>query len=263
MTTAALRAEWIKLRTVRSTTWSLLALVGVSVLFTAIATSESHTEGGRPGAPVDNDIVLNSLTGLWFGQIAAAVLAVLAITSEYSTRMIRTTFAAMPRRRMLLGAKAALAGVVVFVVGLGASVACFLIGQPILRGNGFTQENGYPTVSLGDGEALRAVVGAAAYLGVLAVFSLGVSAILRHTAGAITAVLVVVLGPVIATGLVPSHIGEVLEKYSLMGAGLSLQQTGSAPKEIPLEPAWGLAVVGAYGAAALVLALWSIGRRDA
>ena len=105
-TPQALRSEWVKLRTVRSTFWSLLLLVGVSILFTSFLTGGSSTEGGSPGNGGDNDIVLDSLAGFWFGQIAAAVLAVLAITSEYSTRMIRTTFAANPRRRSVLVAKA-------------------------------------------------------------------------------------------------------------------------------------------------------------
>jgi ABC-2 type transport system permease protein len=247
----ALRAEWVKFRTVRSTAWSLLTLVGVSVLFTAFATSGSTTEGGSPGNPGDNDIVLDSLAGIYFGQIAVAVLAVLTITSEHSTRMIRTTFAANPRRHTVLAAKAVIVGVVGFVVGLATSVACFLVGQSFLRSNGFTYENGYPAVSLTDGEAFRAVVGTAFYLGVLAVFSLGVGAILRHTAGAITAVLAVVLAPVIAIG------------FPLMGAGLSILQTVERPDNIPLGWGAGIAVVAAYGATALLVALWSIGRRDA
>jgi ABC-2 type transport system permease protein len=263
VTTRALRAEWVKLRTVRSTVWALLAFAGISVLFTAWATSESHTEGGSPGRPGDNDIVLDSLAGLWFGQIAAAVLAVLVITSEYSTGLIRTTLAALPRRRLVLAAKALLVGAVILVVGFAASVACFLVGQWFLRGNGFVYENGYPAATLADGETFRAVAGSAAYLCALAVFSLGVGAILRHTAGAITVVLAVVLGPVIAIGFVPAHIADYLEKFSLMGAGISMQQTLEREDSIPLAPGWGLAVVCGYAAAAVLVALWSIGRRDA
>ncbi len=157
----ALRAEWIKLRSVRSTTWAILALVGVSVLFTAIATSESETSGGSPGNPGDNDIVLDSLQGVWFGQIAIAVLAVLAITSEYSTRLIRMTFAANPRRRAVLVAKTAVVAAIALVAGLATSVACFFVGQEILQGNGFTYENGYPAASLADGPTFRAVAGSA------------------------------------------------------------------------------------------------------
>lgn len=259
----ALRAEWIKLRTVRSTMWSLLTLAGVSVLFTAIACWESETVGGSPGRPGDNDIVLDSLAGIWFGQIAAAVLAVLAITSEYSSRMIRTTLAANPRRRTVLGAKTVVVGAVVAVVGLATSVTCFLLGQAILRGNGFTYENGYPAASLGDGPTLRAVAGSAVYLALLATFSLGLAAVLRHTAGAITSVLAVVLAPVIAIGFLPENLAEPLEKFSLMGAGISIQQTVERPDNIPIGPWAGLAVVSAYAAAALAVALWTIRKRDA
>jgi ABC-2 type transport system permease protein len=260
---AILRAEAIKLRTVRSTWWSLLLFVGVSVLFTAILCGGSTTQGGSPGHPGDNDIILDSLAGVWFGAIALAVLAVLAITSEYSTGMIRATLAASPRRRTVLAAKGALIGVVALVLGFAVTATCFTVGQELLHGGGFTYENGYPEVTLADHEAFRAVGLTGLFLGALALFSLGVGAILRHTAGAITAVLVILLAPPIAISLLPENLAEPLEKYSLMGAGLAMQQTVERPDNIPLEPGWGLAVVGAYAAVAMLAALWSIGRRDA
>jgi ABC-2 type transport system permease protein len=259
----ALRAEWLKLRTVRSTAWSLLVLVGFSVLFSALACWESETMGGSPGRPGDNDIVLDSLAGVWFGQIGAAVLAVLAITSEYSTGMIRTTFAASPRRRAVLAAKTTVVGALVLVVGLATCATCFLFGQEILQGNGFTYENGYPAQSLADGETFRAVAGSAVYLGLLAVFALGIGTIVRHTAGAITIVLVALLAPVVAIGFLPEHVAEWLEKSSLIGAGLAIQQTVERPDNIPIGPWGGLAVVAAYAAVAFLVALVSIGTRDA
>jgi ABC-2 type transport system permease protein len=259
----ALRSEWVKLRTVRSTFWSLLLLAGVSVLVTTFLTSGSSTQGGSPGFRGDNDIVRDSLAGVFFGQIAAAVLAVLVITSEYATRMIRTTFSATPRRRTVLVAKTAVVSAVVLVVGLATSVACFQVGQWILRGNGFNYEGGYPAVTLADDEALRAVLLSGAYLGLLAVFSVGVGAIVRHTAGAITIVLAVVLAPVIAVGFLPENVAEQVEKLSLMGSGLATQQTFDRPDNIQLSPSGGLLVVAAYGAVAFLVALWLIGRRDA
>jgi ABC-2 type transport system permease protein len=262
-TAPALRAEWLKFRTVRSTAWSLLLLVGVSVLFTAFVSAGSSTMGGSPDRPGDNDLVLESLSGVWFGQIAAAVLAVLVITSEYSTGMIRTSLAADPRRRTLLGAKAVVVGTVVLVVGFATSTACFLIGQQLFRRGGFVYENGYPAVSLADGEAFRAVVGTGAYLGLVAIFALAVGAIVRHTAGAITLVLAVVLAPVIAVGFLPESLAEPVEKSSLMAAGLAVQQTVDRPDNIPLSPWAGLAVGCAYAVGALLLALWLIARRDA
>lgn len=259
----AVRSEWVKLRTVRSTAWSLLLFVGVSVLFTSLLTSGSSTEGGSPGNPGDNDVILDSLAGIWFGAIAAAVLAVLVITSEYSTRMIRTTFAANPRRRTVLTAKTAVVGGLVLLVGLATSAACFQVGQWFLRGNGFNYEGGYPAVTLADREALRAVLLSGAFLGLLAVFSLGIGAILRHTAGAITVVLAVLLAPVIALDFLPENIADWVEKASLMGAGLALQQTVERPDNIPLSPGAGLLVVVAYAVVPLLVALWLVGRRDA
>ena len=214
----ALRAEWLKLRTVRSTAWSLLTLVGVSILFSALACWESETMGGSPGRPGDNDIVLDSLAGIWFGQIGAAVLAVLVITSEYSTGMIRTTFAASPRRRAVLAAKATVVGALVLVVGLATCATCFLFGQEILQGNGFTYENGYPAQSLADGRCFARSPAAPSISAMLAVFSLGVGAILRHTAGAITIVLAVVLAPVIAIGFLPGARRRVVREVLADGS---------------------------------------------
>jgi ABC-2 type transport system permease protein len=259
----ALRAEWLKLRTVRSTAWSLVALVAVSVLLSALAGWESETQGGSPGHPGDNDLVVDSLAGILFGQIGAAVLGVLAITGEYGSGTIRTTFAANPRRRTVLAAKSLVVGAVVLVVGLATSAACFLVGQSLLRSNGFTYENGYPALSLVDREPFRAVACTGLCLALLAVFSLGVGAILRHTAGAITLVLALVLAPVIAISFLPDSVADHVEKASLLAGGLATQQTVERPDAIPLTPWEGLGVVGAYAAVALLLALWLIGRRDA
>jgi len=259
----ALRSEWVKLRTVRSTFWSLLLLAGVSVLFTVASTSGSSTEGGSPGMPGDNDIVLESLQGVWFGLIAAAVLAVLAITSEYSTGMIRTTFAANSRRRGVLAAKAAVVSTVVLVVGLATSAACFQLGQWILRGNGFDYQGGYPAVTLTDWEAIRAVVGTDICLGLFAVFALGIGAIVRHTAAAITIVLAVMLAPAIAAPLLPQGAGDQVARFSFLGAGLAVEQTVDRSDNVPLSPGGGLVVVTAYAAVGLLVALWLIGRRDA
>ena len=258
----ALRSEWVKLRTVRSTAWSLLVFVGISILFTSLLTSGSSTEGGSPGHGGDNDIVLDSLAGVWFGAIAAAVLAVLVITSEYSTGMIRTTLAANPRRRTVLAAKTVIVGGVVLVLGLATSAACFHIGQWFLRGNGFNYDGGYPAVTLADHEALRAVLGTGVYLGLLAVFALGVGAVLRHTAAAITVVLAALLAPVIALNFLPDSIADWVEKYCLMGAGLAIQQTVVRDDSIALSPERGLLVAAAYAAVPLLAALWLIGRRD-
>jgi ABC-2 type transport system permease protein len=112
-----------------------------------------------------------------------------------------------------------------------------------------------------DGYALRAVVASGLYLALLAVFSLGLGTILRHTAGAITLVLALLLGPVIAISFLPESVAEWFEKFSLMGAGIAGQQTVVRDDAIPLGPWEGLGVVAAYAAAALVVALYVIRMR--
>jgi hypothetical protein len=177
--------------------------------------------------------------------------------------MIRTTLAANPRRRTVLVAKTVVVGTLVLAAGLATSTACFQVGQWFLRGNGFNYEGGYPAVTLADGEALRAVLCSGAFLALLAVFAIGIGAILRHTAAAITVVLAVLLAPVIALDFLPEGIADWVERSSLMGAGLAMQQTVERPDNIPLTSAEAILVVVAYAVVPLLVALWLIGRRDA
>ena len=137
------------------------------------------------------------------------------------------------------------------------------MGQWLLREGGFNYEGGYPAVTLADGEALRAVVGSGVYLGLLALFSLGVGAIVRHTAAAITIVLAAVLAPVIAIGFLPENLAEPLEKSSLMGAASRCSRPSSARTTSRSTPHRGWPSYCAYGVVTLLVALWVIGRRDA
>jgi ABC-2 type transport system permease protein len=258
----ALHAEWIKLRSVRSTAWALLAGFGLTLLFTWLVCASTTTTGGSPGRPGDNDIVKDSLAGVWVGQIAFVLLAVLALASEYSTGTIRTTFAANPRRPTVLLAKTAVLGGVVLLVALPTAAASFVLGQSLLRGNGFDYDGGYPEVTLADGEALRAVLGAAFYLTALALLTLGLTAVVRRTAAAISVALGLVFVPVIAVGLLPERAGEVVQSLSPAGAGLALQQTVDRDDNVPIAPAAGLAVLAAYALAFLAGAFWLVRRRD-
>ena len=169
------RAEWFKLRSLRSTTWTLLATVVGSLAVTVLATnSVQHRHGVSMGFDPTNQ----SLTGLALGSLAIGVLGVLAITAEYSSGTIRSTLAATPRRPVLLGAKAIVIGLVSLVVGEVLTFACFAIGQGVLSGRA-------PTASLGDPGVLRALVLTGAYLALLGLFGLALGVIIRHTAGAI------------------------------------------------------------------------------
>jgi hypothetical protein len=168
-----LRAEWTKLRSVRSTTWMLLAIVALPIAFGAVSTSTSHAEGLGPGDPKKENVVAISLAGIYFAQIAAIAFGVLAICGEYATGTIRATFAANPRRRRVLAAKAAIVGALVLGAAAVAALVAFYLGQAMVHGNGFDDEHGYPAASLADGATLRTVAIAAVYPVVLALLSLG------------------------------------------------------------------------------------------
>ena len=258
----ALRAEWIKLRSVRSTTWLVLAGFGLTILFTVLMCAGSTTTGGTPGHGGDNDIVRDSLTGIWVGQIAFVVLGVLAVGSEYSTGTIRATFAANPRRWTMLASKSALVGAVALACALPTVALSFLVGQWLLRGNGFNYEGGYPAVTLTDGPAFRAVAGTALYLTALALVALGLTAVLRSTAVAISVVLGLLFLPPILAGFLPEDVGEPLQKLTPV-IGLAVQQTTGRSDNLPAGPWAGLAAVFVWAAVSLVAALVLVRRRDA
>jgi hypothetical protein len=252
----AVRAEWTKLRSVRSTTWMLLAVAGLTIALGAVSCSTSHTQGGSPGNGGDDDIVMFSLAGVYLAQIAAVAFGVVAICSEYATGTIRATFAANPRRREVLAVKTTIVGALVLAAAATTTVAAFYIGQAILHTRGYTYDNGYPAASLADADTLRKVALATAYLPILAVLSLAVAAILRSTAAAISALLAVLFVPWIVGGLLPEHIGQAIEKATPM-VGIAAQEHGA-----PISPWTGFAVTVAWAVGALLIALWVVGRRD-
>jgi ABC-2 type transport system permease protein len=254
-----LRAEWTKLRTIRSTRWTLLAILGLTVGLSVFLAAGSSSTGG-PGHG-DNDIVRDSLVGVYLAQFAVMAFGVLAITSEYVTQMIQVTFTAMPRRGRVLFAKALLVGGAVLVVGLAASMTSFLVGQRILRDNGYAPP-GYPEWTLHDGPAQRAVFGSALLLTAIALLSLAVGAILRHSAAAISALLALLFVPLIFAPTLPEHTRELIQKAT-PGAGFAVQQTVARGDAIPIGHWTGLGVTFAWAAGALLPALFLIRRRDA
>jgi ABC-type transport system involved in multi-copper enzyme maturation permease subunit len=257
MAARVLLAEWTKLRTVRSTVWALLAVLGLTVGLSAFVCSALDTDAG---ALSDNDSIAPSVAGVYISQIAVVALAVLAITGEYASGMIRTSFTAVPRRREVLAAKALVLAAVTLVTGLAASLVSFLVGQPILAGNGFV------ATPLGDPEALRSVVGSGLYLAVLAMLGLGVGTVVRRPAGAISATLGLLFGPLVVAMFLPGQLQKAALDYGPMTAGLAIQLTkpaGIIAGTVPVAPWTGFAVFCAYAAVALLAAFWVIGRRDA
>jgi ABC-2 type transport system permease protein len=252
----AIHAEWTKLRTLASTGWLLL---GAVVLIVAVSATTVAAAAVAPGL----DPARLSLTGIQAGQAVVAILAVLVISNEYSTGMIRITLTAMPRRLTVLAAKAALVGGLVLAAGAAAVLACVLAGRLILAGRGFTPANGYQLMSLGNGPDLRAACGSVLYLALVALLALGIATAVRDSAAAIGGVLALLyLFPVAAVAVIKQHWQRHLEQIGPMTAGLYIQATVGV-RALPLAPWQGLGVLALWAAGALILGGLLLRFRDA
>jgi ABC-2 type transport system permease protein len=255
------RAEWTKLRTVRGTGWLLLGIVGGTVAVSAAIVFAQNA--GHCPAGCDLDPPRISLTGVYLGQIAVAVLAVLAVTGEYATGTIGTTLAATPRRGVLLLAKVAVVAAATLGAGALGVLGSFAAGRLILPANGFDRSNGHPPLSLADAATLRATVGTVLYLGLIALLGLGIGLAVRDTAVALTAVLALLyVLPLVAAMLSDEVWRERILKVAPMSAGLTIQATKHLDT-LPLTPWRGLGVLAAYAAAAMLLGGLRFRFRDA
>ena len=230
--TRALSAEWAKVRTLPGTGWLLLCAVAVTVAVSAgasAATSCTSSAGCHRRHPL-------SLTGADVGQAVVAVIAVLAVTGEYATGMIRATLAAMPRRTVMLTAKAAVVTALALAAGALAAGGSLLAGRLILPGQGYTPAHGYPALSLTDPVALRATAGTVLYLALIALLSLGVATAVRDAATAIGIVLgLLYLFPVLGLAVSSPGWHRHLQQIAPMTAGLEIQAS-SGLSHLPIAP---------------------------
>lgn len=249
----ALRAEWTKLRTTAGTAWLLLAIIALTVAVSVVAAAATQC----PAGACEADPAKVSLTGIDVGQAVVAVLAVLAISNEYSTGMIHVTFTAMPRRTTVLAAKAAVLTGLVLAAGTVAVFASVLAGQVILPGHGLA------TLSPADGPMLRAAAGSVLYLALIALLGLGAAAAVRDSATAIGIVLgLLYFFPIIAGAVTERHWQRHLQQIGPMNAGLAIQATTGLHK-LPISPWAGLGVLAAWAAAALLTGGLLLRFRDA
>jgi ABC-2 type transport system permease protein len=257
----ALRAEWTKLRTVPGTAWILAAICVLTVAVGA-ATAAATRCGAGTRCAIDPTKV--SLTGIEVGQAVVAVLAVLVISGEYSTGMIRTTFAAMPRRWMVLAAKAAVLTGLVLAAAVVAVAGSLVAGRLLLAGNGFTAAHGFAVVSLAHGATVRAAAGSVLYLALVGLLSLGIATIVRDSAAATGTVLGVLYVPPIAALFLGSRPTwqHWVERYAPTNAGLAILNT-TGVRGLVIGPWAGLGVLAAWAAAALLAAGVLLRLRDA
>ncbi len=259
---AAMRSEWTKLRTVRSTPITVIAAAVLTIGFGIIAsaTYAHHIGGIAPSgraAALDSDgfdPVSYALVGVILAQIAFGVLGVLAISGEYGSGSIRTTLTAVPKRSRVLGAKAASFGLLAVIVGQVIAFAGFFIGQIFFSSQ-------HLDVGLGHDGVLRAVIGTGIYLALTGLLGLGIGSIVRHTAGAITTlvVLLLVLGPL--TSVLPGQWDNRIGKFTPDSIGSQATNMVSNPDHF--APITGLGVMAAYVVALLGIGVYLMRRRDA
>jgi len=245
-----IRSEWTKLRTVRATLWSLLAAAGLCLGTAAlVARSPNVPPGTAVGA---DDAVRVALAGFLFGQIAIGVLGALAVTSEYGSGAIRSSLAAVPSRlRFLLSKAAAVAGTVL-VCGVLLSGLSYLVAHVVMT----SRAARVAALSAG---SVRALLGAALYLTVLSLFTVALGVLLRHSAGAITTVICLVL---ILPTLLPAfgRTGQAIYRWWPTEAGQQVMRVEPVPGQ--LTPWVGFGWCCVVTAALLTVAYLVLRRRD-
>jgi ABC-2 type transport system permease protein len=252
-------SEWTKIRSVRSTIWSLILFVVVSIGFTVLFTALTAANWTQSSVNQRAQIVADPVSfimgaGLGLGQLTICVLGALLITTEYSTGVIRSSLLAVPRRIPMLAAKAVVFAALILVV---AEIVCFGV---FLTGSAFLHD--HAPVSLGDPNVTRAVVGSGLYLTVVALLALAIGAIIRHTAGAISTVIGVILVVPILTGLLPGTVGKHINAYLPAQAGTLIGQAHKQSGD--LLTAWqGFGVLCIWVAVLLGVAILLLKNRDA
>jgi ABC-2 type transport system permease protein len=245
-------SEWTKLRSVRSTVWSLILLavltIGLTGLITGITSAQWTKIGPASRLTIISDPVHTILgASVQFGQLTIIVLGVMVMTSEYTTGAIRSSLLAVPRRMSMLTAKAITFSVLVFVLSEIICFVAFFLGAAVLHS--------HVAVTLSGTNVARAVFGAGLYLTVLGLFSMAIGGLIRHTAGAIagTIAFVIVLEPL--SQLIPGTWGDHIHDYLPTAAGRLVFQT--KPVHGQVLPAWGGFAVFCIWTVALVIA-WAI-----
>jgi ABC-2 type transport system permease protein len=257
----SLRSELTKIRSVRSTYLTLIVLVlaGVGWSVADCAGEAAHWAQTAPQDKASFDATQASVVGLaLLGQLVIVVLGALVMTSEYSTGMMRTSLGVMPRRGVLYGAKAAVLSAVTVVVALVTSFASFFIGQSLLHST-------HAAATLSQPGVLRAVLASAFYIALSGLFAFALGAIVRSTAGAITASFgVLFLLPQLAKAL-PSSWYAAMVRWLPGGNSVgAFTGTNSADAAPHLFSAWGeFAVFGGYTIVLLIIGALLFSRRDA
>ncbi|MGW7521396.1 ABC transporter permease subunit [Streptomyces sp. NPDC054796] len=249
-----LQSEWTKIRSVRSTLWTLAAALVVTIALSALICVFTRSE--FDDMPVRDrmtfDPTYTSFAGMGLGQLAMIAFGVLVVSAEYSTGMIRSSLAAVPQRGTFLWCKVLVAGLLVLVVGMVTSFLTFFIGQALLGDHG---------ASLGDTGVLRAVFGGGLYMALIALFAMGATFVLRSPMLAFGILMPFfflisnILGGVSATKKVAQYLPDQ--------AGTTVMSVVPETLDRPYGPWAGLLIMVAWTVVALVAGFLVLKKRDA
>jgi ABC-2 type transport system permease protein len=254
-----LNSEFTKIRSVRSTYWTLLVLLAVSIGIGAAITGGTAANWSHMGLSdrASFDPTQASVAGLFYlGQLVIVVLGAMTLTAEYSTGMIRTSLTAMPRRVVMYSSKVVVFAIVALVVTFIAAFISFYLGQALLAST-------HDTATLSQPNVLRAIAGSALYVTLCGLFAFAIGAILRHTAGAITTVIGILFVVPILAHLLPRTWYQDIERWLPDAAGRALSVT-VGPQPDHLFSPWGeFTVFAVYTVALLVIGAVMFRNRDA
>jgi ABC-type transport system involved in multi-copper enzyme maturation permease subunit len=255
----SLLSEWTKIRSVRSTVWSIVALVGISVGMVSLFLSLRIGDWNNMSHARQQDLLSDPLGNIFtiaigLGQLAIVILGVMTVSSEYTTGMIRSTLQAQPRRGRVFAAKIMVFSGLALVVGQVVAFGSFFASQFIVRA--------HVPMSLSTSGYLRSVVGAGLYLAVIGLFSLAFGMILRHTAGAITAVVGILIVLSGLTELLPDSWGAHVHAWWPSIAGSLVYEPNVDPGSL-LTPWQGFGVLLGETVLLLGIAYALMRKRDA
>jgi ABC-2 type transport system permease protein len=253
-----LLAEWTKLRSVRSTYWSLIALIVIFPFFCWLFPYLTVANWKQASPTQQANLMLDPISsimssGQFIGQLAIAVLGVMVTAGEYSTGMIRSTLLASPHRVRMLAAKSVVFTLLILVIGEAVSFAGFFIGRQTFKS--------LLTINLNSGD-IRQVAGSGLYLAMLGLFALVLGSLIRHVAGAITGIVALLLVVSNVISLIPGKTGKYLYTYEPTNAGFAIIAK-HVPDNFLISPWEGYGVFAAWTAALWILAAWLLVRRDA
>ncbi|GAA3492055.1 ABC transporter permease [Streptomyces cremeus] len=250
-----LTSEWTKIKSVRSTVWTLTTAfvftVGLGFLISLLSKDQFSKMNAQERQFIDP--TLTSFAGTSLGQLAMIVFGVLVVGNEYSTGMIRTSLAAVPRRGAFLFSKIGIATLLAFVVALATSFVTFFVGQAAL---------GEFKASLGDPGVLRAVIGAALYMTLIAVFAMGVATVLRSPMLSLGILMPVffLIAPILGSVEATRKIAQYLPDQ----AGIKIMQVVAPENDVaPYGPWGGFAIMAAWAALAVLCGWLVLRNRDA